>query len=99
MSSRVEIPTKALGKRAANSILVQACSVKVPKNIKLSACSQMNKGGFSQKGKKLIWTPRKSWLTNISRADSAKFISSQSKRWDTPKLGKKTKPPRKTQNK
>ena len=54
MINSVDIPTIALGKRAANSMLVQACSVKVPKNIKLNACNQMNKGGFSQKGKKLI---------------------------------------------
>ena len=80
VTDSVKIPTIAFGKRAANSILIQACSVKVPKKIKLIACSQMNKGGFSQKGKKLIWTLKKSWLTIISRADSAKFISSQSKR-------------------
>lgn len=73
--------TNTLGNRAANS--------PTPNTFMHSACIQKKSGGFSQKGSKFTVTCRKLPLTNISRADSAKFISSQSNKFTDPKKGKK----------
>jgi len=75
------IPNTALGRRAANSF--------TPKAFIDNACSQKNSGGFSQKGSKLMVTLKKSPVSNISRLDSAKFISSQSNKCNLPSSGKK----------
>ena len=80
-SSSVTMPIMALGRRAAASF--------TPNTFMLSACIQINRGGFSQKGSKLMRTLNQSPVTSISRADSAKLISSQSNSLTTPSPGMK----------
>ena len=93
----VKIPIIAFGKRAANSIEISDYPENESKAMKLKACNHKNKGGFSQKGWKLIWTLKKSPVTIISRADSAKFTSSQSNKCVDPKNGMYTAAPMKAQ--
>ena len=78
-TNKVIIPATALGKRAANSF--------TPNIFIATTWNQKNKGGFSKKGSKLIWTCKKLLVTIISRAISAKFTSSQSKRLTPPRNG------------
>ncbi len=74
-------PKKALGKRAAYS--------PIPKMDIESACNQKKSGGFSVKLSKLIVICNQFPRSTISRANSAKLISSQSKRCTPPKKGRK----------
>ena len=74
---KVRIPAIALGNLAANSF--------IPNSFMDITCIQINNGGFSQNGWKLICTRSKFPLTIISRALSAKLISSQSNKWALPR--------------
>lgn len=75
-TDKVSPPTTAFGKRAPLS--------PTPHKDILSDCSQKNKGGFSQKTEKFICTSLYLPVKSISRAASAKLISSQSNKETLP---------------
>lgn len=84
------MPNSAFGKRAAYS--------PIPKMVMDKAWNQKNKGGFSVKVSKLMVICNQFPLSTISRANSAKLISSQSKRCTPPKNGRKNSAPIRIQN-